>query len=185
MPKIFSKKNLSNLIFIIALVILIYPPSRVWFMRQIAFSPSIETISEREKLATYNWDLKGLNATSVNFKEFENKVVFVNFWATWCPPCRAEMPMIQNLVNDYKTKIDFMFVTNEDWSTVEKYFTKKGYNLPVYNSISAPPENFTKSNSIPASYIIDKEGNIVVSKIGAANWNSKKVRNLLDELSVK
>jgi len=177
-----TKKLISNSIFIIAVALLLYAPSREWLMRQIAFSPSIKNIEERVAIGSYNWDLKGLNTPSINFKEFEGKVIFVNFWATWCPPCRAEMPMIQNLYNDYKEKVAFVFVTDESWEKVEKYYTKNNYNLPTYNSLSSPPKKFTETNSIPASYLIDRNGKVVISKVGAANWNSKKVRNLLDEL---
>ena len=185
MIKIFKKKNISNALFIIVLALMLYPPTREWGMRQIAFAPSVKDVSEADKLDTYNWELNGLNTQSLNFNEFENKVVFINFWATWCPPCRAEMPMIQSLYNDYKDKIAFVFVTNENWTTVEKYFIKKGYELPVYNSGSTPPNKFTETNSIPASYLIDKQGNIVISKTGAADWNSSKVRQLLDKLIKK
>jgi thiol-disulfide isomerase/thioredoxin len=184
MKQIFTKKTFSpsNIIFVILLVVMLYPPSREWIMRQIAFSPSIENKSNAEKLDTYNWDLKGLNTESINFNELKGKIVFVNFWATWCPPCRAEMPMIQELFNDYKNSVHFIFVTNENWQTVDNYFNKNGYNLPVYNAISTPPTKFTETNSIPASYLIDQEGNILISKTGSANWNSSKVRNLLDNL---
>lgn len=177
-----TRKFVSNIIFIIAVAVLLYPPSREWFMRQIAFAPSINNIEKREHLDTYNWSLKGLNTENINFNQLKNKVVFVNFWATWCPPCRAEMPMIQKLYNDYKEKIDFVLVTTENWNTVEQFFNKNGYHLPVFNSIDVPPKRFTETNSIPASYIISKNGEILISKVGAANWNSAKVRNLLDEL---
>jgi len=180
-----KKKSISNILFVIAVAVLLYPPSREWFMRQIAFAPSIENVENTEKISYYNWNLKGLNTESINFKELENKVLFVNFWATWCPPCRAEMPMIQKLYNDYKDKVAFVFVTNEDWNTVSTFFNKNGYDLPVYNSTSTPPQKFTETNSIPASYLIDKKGAILISKVGAANWNSSKVRNLLDELIEK
>ncbi|WP_299527731.1 TlpA disulfide reductase family protein [uncultured Lutibacter sp.] len=185
MNKLFSKKVLSNLLFLIAIGLLLYPPTREWGMRQIAFAPSVENTENAETLNSYNWDLKGLNVESVNFKEFENKVIFINFWATWCPPCRAEMPMIQKLYNDYKDKVAFVFVTNEDWNTVQPYFDKNEYDLPVYNSLSSPPKNFTETNSIPASYLIDKNGTILISKVGAADWNSNKVRKLLDDLISK
>ena len=179
-----NKKSISNIIFVLAVVLLLYPPTREWFMRQIAFSPSIENNST-EKIDTYNWQLNGLNTENINFTELKDKVVFVNFWATWCPPCRAEMPMIQDLYNDYKDKVAFVFVTNESWETVEKFYLKNEYNLPSYNSVTTPPNKFTETNSIPASYLIDKEGKILISKTGAANWNSTKVRNLLDELILK
>ncbi len=180
-----NRKYISNIVFVIAVVVLLYPPSREWFMRQIAFAPSIENLENSEKINSYNWQLRGLNTENINFNELENKVVFVNFWATWCPPCRAEMPMIQELYNDYKDKIEFVFVTSESWETVEKFYVKNNYNLPSYNSISLPPEKFTETNSIPASYLIDKKGNILISKTGSANWNSDKVRDLLDELILK
>ncbi|REE81717.1 thiol-disulfide isomerase/thioredoxin [Lutibacter oceani] len=180
-----NRKSISNIVFVIAVVVLLYPPSREWFMRQIAFAPSIENLENSEKINSYNWQLRGLNTENINFNELENKVVFVNFWATWCPPCRAEMPMIQELYNDYKDKIEFVFVTSESWETVEKFYVKNNYNLPSYNSISLPPEKFTETNSIPASYLIDKKGNILISKTGSANWNSDKVRDLLDELILK
>ena len=177
-----NRKSISNIIFIIAIAVLLYPPSREWFMRQIAFSPSIESVKETEKLDTYNWSLNGLNTESLNFNKLEGKVVFVNFWATWCPPCRAEMPMIQKLYNDYNDKVVFIFVTAESKGTVETFFNKNNYNLPVYNSVTMPPAKFTETNSIPATYLIDKKGNIRINETGAANWNSDKVRNLLDTL---
>jgi thiol-disulfide isomerase/thioredoxin len=180
-----NRKSISNVIFVMAIVILLYPPSREWFMRQIAFAPSVVDAEDTEKIVSYNWNLNGLNTESINFNEFEGKVVFVNFWATWCPPCRAEMPMIQKLYDDYKDKVAFVFVTSEKLNTVETFFNDKGYNLPVYNSVTIPPNKFTETNSIPASYLIDINGNIRISKVGAANWNSEKVRSLLDSLLKK
>lgn len=178
-----NKKNISNIVFVLIVAMLLYPPSKEWFMRQIAFSPSVD-IESTNNIGNYKWELKGLNSESLNFKEFENRVIFVNFWATWCPPCRAEMPMIQEIYNDYKDKIAFVFVTSENWETVNKFFEKNNYNLPTYNSIGLPPTKLTETNSIPASFLIDKNGNIVINKVGAANWNSNKVREVIDKLLV-
>lgn len=182
MIKIFKKKNISNLIFIIVLALMLYPPTREWGMRQIAFSPSVKDSDSAEKIENYNWVLNGLNSENINFNELKDKVIFVNFWATWCPPCRAEMPMIQDLYNDYKDQVAFIFLTNENWNTVNKFFQKNNYDLPTYNSIGLPPKKFTETNSIPASYLINKKGEILISKVGAANWNSIKVRKLIDDL---
>lgn len=184
MSKIFNKKNfsVSNILFVIAVAVMLYPPSREWVQRQLAFSPSVENVEDSEKIDNYDWTLNGLNTEAINFSELKEKVIFVNFWATWCPPCRAEMPMIQKLYDDYKDKVAFIFVTSENWSTVEEFYKKNNYNLPSYNSVSSPPIEFTKTNSIPATYVLDKNGHILISKTGAADWDSKKVRELIDSL---
>ena len=181
MKPFLTKNKISNLLFVLALVVLLYPPSREWFMRQIAFSPSIN-LEGNKTIDTYDWELKGLNTSNINLKQMKGEIIFVNFWATWCPPCRAEMPMIQNLFDDYKENVNFIFVTNENWTKVETFFEKNKYNLPVYNSVSLAPQLFLETNSIPASYLIDSNGNIVIDKVGAADWNSDKVRELLDNL---
>ena len=179
--KYLNKKNISNLLFIIAMAVMLYPPSREWVMRQVAFSPKIKSVENSDKLTSYNWQLKGLNTGDIDFENLKGKIIFVNFWATWCPPCRAELPMIQKFYDDYNGKIEFILVTNESWSTVEKFFNEKQYNLPVFNSINVPPSNFTKTNSIPASYLIDEDGNVVIEKVGAANWKSDSLKKYIEE----
>ena len=182
MNKIFSKKSLSNVIFVLAIVLLVYTPTRTWILRQIAFAPSVKNVESSDKIDSYNWNLKGLNTEDIDFKNLKGKVIIVNFWATWCPGCGAEKPMFQKLYNDYNDKVTFLFVTNENWDVVNSYFTKAGYNLPVYNSKTIPPQIFLETNSIPASYLIDGEGNVRIKKVGAADWNSNKVRSFIDEL---
>ncbi len=145
-----------------------------------AFSPS-ESVSE-EKIENYNWQLKGLNTKSLNFGKLKGKVVFVNFWATWCPPCRAELPMIQALYDDYKDKVAFVFVTSETAEEVNTFFYDYNYELPVYNSSSKIPQQLAKTNSIPATYIIDKKGRIRVDEVGAVDWNSEATRELIEQL---
>ncbi len=172
----------SNLLFVVALFIMIYSPTREWVLRQIAFSPSVIESKEAEKIETYQWLLKGVTTEDLNFENTKNKVVLVNFWATWCPPCRAEMPMLQKLYQEYKDKVVFILVTNENQQKVTAFFTEKGYDFPVYNSITSPPQVFTKTNSIPATYLIDKNGKVRISKTGAADWNSDKVKKLIDNL---
>ena len=115
MKPFLTKNKISNLLFVLALVVLLYPPSREWFMRQIAFSPSIN-LEGNKTIDTYDWELKGLNTSNINLKQMKGEIIFVNFWATWCPPCRAEMPLIQNLFDDYKENVNFIFVTNENWT---------------------------------------------------------------------
>ena len=123
----FNRKTISNIIFVVLIGLLLYPPTKVYFIRLVSFAPSTITEEKREELADYNWKLKGLNTETVDFNSLKEKVVFVNFWATWCPPCVAEMPSIQKLYDDYKDKVAFVFISNEDWTTIDTFYKDKGY----------------------------------------------------------
>ena len=152
----------------------------VSFVTTRVFSLEIEK-NNRVKISNSNWQLVDLNGNSVNFQDFEKQVVLVNYWATWCPPCVAEMPSFQDLYDDYKEKLVFLFIANDEKVRVEKFIKKNNYYIPVYFQITqSPPE--MQSNSLPTTYIINKEGEIVVNKTGAADWDSGKVRDLLDNL---
>jgi len=172
---------LSNILFIVLIAALLYPNSRAFIMRQLAFAPSVSAEVNSPTLADYNWQLKGLNTSDINFESLRSKVIFVNIWATWCPPCRAEMPLIQELYNDYKDKVNFVLVTSDNVQKVTAYYKEHGLDLPTYNMQSRGPKLF-ETRSIPATYIVSKKGKVVVSTVGAADWNSKKVRKLLDKL---
>ena len=176
-----TKKHISNILFVVLIGLMLYPPTKTYFIRFISFSPSEISSEKQQSLSSYTWHLKGLNTTNVDFNQLKGKVIFVNFWATWCPPCVAEMPEIQKLYNDYKEKVVFLFVTNDDWETVQKFLTKNNYHLPIYNPLTQPPKELI-SNSIPTTYVINKQGKIVVQKTGAASWNSKTTRKMLDKL---
>ena len=107
--------------------------------------------------------------------------MLVNLWATWCPPCIAEMPDLQALYNEYGDRVEFLFVTQENKETVQQFLNKKGYTIPVYIPTSKTPEELS-SRSIPATYLIDKKGAIVINKKGAANWDSTSVKEEIERL---
>ncbi|WP_152287408.1 TlpA family protein disulfide reductase [Flavicella marina] len=178
--KKFIKKHWSNIVFVIAMGLVLHPTSKEVLLRTIALSPSLT--DESVVLDNYQWQLRGVNTQDVLLSSAKGKVVFVNFWATWCPPCRAEMPAIQNLYNQYKDDVVFLFVTQENKNKVATFFENYGYDLPVYNSGSRVPIQLNTTNSIPATYVIDKRGNIVISKTGAAAWDSKDSFELFDQL---
>jgi thiol-disulfide isomerase/thioredoxin len=145
------------------------------------FSPSIIDTEDRKVLDNYNWQLEDLEGNTFNYATTQNKVVLINFWATWCPPCIAEMPSLEKLHNDYKDKIIFLFVSNEDSKKVSKFITKNDYTFNVYKPLTQYPKVFNVS-SIPRTFLIDKKGKIVIDKTGASNWNSSKVRAVIDQL---
>ncbi|SHJ00484.1 TlpA family protein disulfide reductase [Algibacter luteus] len=181
-----TKGKIKNIIFFIIIGLLIIPqtrqPIQVLLHKSLAvFSPSTINTSKQETLEDYNWLLKNSEGTVLNFQDLKGKVILVNFWATWCPPCIAEMPSMEALYKDYSGKIDFVFVSNEDFQVVNEFIKKKGYTFEVFNPLTQYPSNFDVT-SIPRTFLLDKEGHIVIDKTGAANWNSDKVRTSIDDL---
>lgn len=185
----FIKKNLSNILFFGFIVFLFTPyglPVRATLTRGVSyittriFSMEIDE-DERKELSSFDWKLVNQKGELINLDTFKGKVIFINFWATWCPPCIAEMPSLQDLYEDYEEDVVFLFVADDKKDKVEKFIENKKYTIPVYFQASERPVEI-QSNSLPTTYILNTEGKIVVDKTGAADWNSKRVRDLLDEL---
>ena len=186
-----NKKTVYNIIFF-GFIIFIFTPyglgvkskliQGITYVKTFILSPSAANIDERIELDSYDFKLKGIaNANDVTLESLKGKVIFINYWATWCPPCRAEMPMIKKLYDDYKDNIVFLFITSDDRSKVEKFYTDHSYEFPTYNMLSNPPQQID-TKSIPATFILDKQAKVAIAEYGAADWNSAKVRKLLDEL---
>jgi thiol-disulfide isomerase/thioredoxin len=181
-----KKPKKSDIILLIIIAVLIIPqtrqPIQVVLHSVISkFNPSVIDKEDRKKVSYSTWKLRDLNGNDLNFRDTKGKIVFVNLWATWCPPCIAEFQGIQDLYNDYKDHVVFLLVSDESPETIKKFLDKNGYDIQIFNPVTNYPDDFN-AKSIPRTYIIDKEGNIVVDKKGAANWNSEKIRNLIDEL---
>ncbi|MFI2743982.1 TlpA family protein disulfide reductase [Zhouia sp. PK063] len=180
-----SKKQISNLLFIGLLAVILFTPVgttiKVWVNRLFAVSPSEVEVVSQQKVSAYNWRLVDDVNSTILFSRSRNRVVLVNFWATWCPPCIAEMPELQLLYSDYKDKVDFYFVTRDDFQKVNSFFKKNKYDLPVFHAVNNLPDEFNVS-SIPRTFVLNKKGNIVFDVTGAAAWNSEKFRKQLDAL---
>lgn len=181
----FLKNNWSNLLFILLIILLILPstrkPIQVTINRLVAVSPTKISNENRTVISNYDWKLEGLKEGAVNLTDARGKVAIINLWATWCPPCIAEMPSFQELYKDYKQKVNFYFISFEEEKILHRFMAKKEYDLPVYRPLSKAPQELM-SNSLPTTFLISKSGEIVVAKKGAANWNDKNFRNLLEEL---
>jgi thiol-disulfide isomerase/thioredoxin len=108
-----------------------------------------------------------LDGKPVSLQDFKGKVVLLNFWATWCGPCKAEMPSLQRLYNKISPSgVQFLLVSQEDASTVRRYAKKKKLQLPFYTLKGDIPAPF-QTQGIPATYVLSPDGH-TFSHEGAA-----------------
>lgn len=184
----FLKKHKSNLIFAAVILIIFLTPIgfhlKVFVNRYINFSPSEIALEEQVTLNNYNWNLTDDKGTEIDFNSYKNKVVIINFWATWCPPCVAEMPSFQELYIKYKDDIVFLFVANDKQKKVTNYMEENNFTFTNFYEVSPTPTELV-SSSIPTTFIIDKKGRIVMQKKGAANWNSDYINSFLKKIIEK
>ena len=181
----FIKKHGSNVLFGCFIILLIIPqtriPIQVFLQRTISLSPSEILKEDRIVLKSYNWNLIDTTSKSLNLKQSKGSVILINYWATWCPPCIAEMPAMQNLYDLYGNQVDFYFITNDDPNKVSNYLKTENYKLPVYFQAGKSPV-ILESNSLPTTFLLSKEGEIVMKEVGAARWNASKVHHTIDKL---
>lgn len=181
----FFKKNASSIFLLIFILLLFIPqtgtPIRVFVNRLISMSPSEIDKDERAHLTDYHWNLQDLNGEKIDFKRSEGKVIVLNIWATWCPPCLAEMPSLHNLYKEFGHSVDFYFVSWEERQVLQHFLSKKDYILPVYQPLGEMP-SILDSSSLPTTYLISQDGEIVIKKTGAASWDSESVVNLINDL---
>lgn len=113
--------------------------------------------------------------------DLRGQVIFMNFWATYCPPCVAELPEIEKAYQKHRNQVAFLLVTNEKPEVVDAFMQKHGYDFPVFYPETRTPEVFNVT-SIPTTFIISREGKIVARKTGASNWDSRTTDRLFEEL---
>ncbi len=144
-------------------------------------------VSESDKMAAeYDFTLLTFEGEKFDFRDLKGKVVFMNFWASWCAPCVAEMPNIQNLYNSYKDRDDIVFVMislDRDPEKARKFIKRKDFNFPVFTpDYTSGIPGIYESPSIPTTFVLNKNGFIDTKKVGMANYDTSKFRKYLDRL---
>jgi len=148
--------------------------------------PEINIPINEQQNADYNLNLIQFNNTELNLEDLKGKVIFLNFWASWCPPCRAEMPTIQSLYNKMKDRKDLVFVMvslDNDSAKAKKFIKESSFSFPVYFLNGNFPKIYD-SGTIPSTYVISKEGKIVAKEVGMADYNTDKFQNFLNQLII-
>ncbi len=131
-----------------------------------------------------DFTLNNLEGSEVSLKDFEGKVVFLNFWATWCGPCREEMPSMEGLWQRFKEE-DFVILAvdlRESRGEVVSFMKEYGLTFPVLLDSKGEVGSMFGVRAIPTTYLLDSEGRIVGGAIGARDWESEDAFELIESL---
>lgn len=181
------KFKLGDILLILFIALLLIPQTRkpiqvaINRLKIAVWSPGIQDVDDREQMQAFQYAVRDLNGAPKTISIGQGTVSFISYWATWCAPCIAELPGIQKLYTDYGDRVNFLLLTQEDTEIVQRFLDKKAYELPVYFPQMQTPE-LLRETSIPINYIIDAQGNIVIKETGAADWDSQRLREMIDGL---
>lgn len=149
-------------------------------------SPASE--SKADPTFDYAFTIKDLRGNKVSFDQYKGKVVFLNLWATWCGPCKAEMPGIHNLYVKMKGEpIEFVMLSidkDKALPKVESYVKNNSYTFPVFMPSGYLAQQLLVP-SIPTTFVISKEGKIVMKEVGTRNYNTNKMMEFLKKQAAR
>ncbi len=132
-----------------------------------------------------DFTLTDMHGQKVSLSQFRGKVVVLNFWATWCPPCREEMPSMERLYRKYQDKGLVMLAVNVEENgkqAVENFLQKNPHSFPILLDSENVAQNGYGVFRFPESFIIDRNGVVVEKIIGARDWMSGSTYKLVSFL---
>ena len=130
--------------------------------------------------------LPDLNGQVVRLSQLKGKVVILNIWTTWCPPCRQEMPTMERLYQRLKSSEVFMLAVSQDVdgrNTVVPYLQEGGFTFPVLLDVHGEVGKKYGVTGYPETFIIDRQGKVVYHHIGYNDWSQPTVETALRRLA--
>lgn len=194
-----KKSHIFNIVLLgFAVLMLVSPGTKAWVSRGLMkvglFKPNLETPANSKEHSGARTHTAYMQQGSLSFLDSEGnrydaaslagKVVFINFWATWCPPCIAEMPSINQLYQQFKDHEQVLFLIVDVDNEMEKsvqFMNDKKLGLPVHVAQGEIPTAWL-GRSIPTTVILDKKGEIAARHEGMADYGRKEVVEFMNEL---
>ncbi|MBC8035365.1 MAG: TlpA family protein disulfide reductase [Chitinophagaceae bacterium] len=184
-----SGSNILTLFLLAGLVLMIFNSgSKSWMMRQMMnigfFQAEMDENGSALPETPPGLVFQDGTGKKIDIAELTGKVIFINFWATWCGPCVAEMPSINRLYEHYKDNdkvLFFMVDVDSNYPKAQKFMDKKHLPLPVYIPAGPIPSNML-GGSIPCTVVIDKSGKMAFRHEGAADYDNKKFKDAILKL---
>lgn len=149
--------------------------------------PNTEQMDEKRLSTQEEIDLdvtlRDVDGVPIKLEQFRGKVLFINLWATWCPPCLAEMPGIHNLYRDlgHQDVVFLMVSVDKDFAKAKAYVEDQEFDFPIYQMAGRWPPALS-SSTIPTTYVIDKTGKLVLQHQGMAKYNTADFKTFLGGL---
>ena len=167
-----------------------YKELSILYLNEVIEAPKLEAPSAEDmKVSTIDFDSNMLQFSDLEnniftIQNFKGKNLFINYWATWCNPCLAEMPYMAELYEKYKDEEDiiFLYLSREKLETIKNYIPKDEslQQLPIYKIIT--DDEFFATSGIPTTFIVNSDGEVIVKDLGSAFWNDESVFKFIDNL---
>ena len=167
-----------------------YKDLSVMYLNEVIEAPNLEPPSAQDmKVTTIDFDSNVLQFSDLEnniftLQNFKGKNLFINYWATWCNPCLAEMPYMAELYENYKDEEDiiFLYLSREKLEVIKNYIPKDEslQQLPIYKIIT--DDEFFATSGIPTTFIVNSDGEVIVKDLGSAFWNDESVFKFIDNL---
>jgi len=147
-------------------------------LRQMGLQPP------KQRVESIDFELQDLSGTTRRLSDFSGKVVFLNFWATWCGPCRFEMPSMEKLYQRFKAKGLVVVAVNlqEDRDSVMRFVEKYELSFPVLLDATGRIGATYGARSIPTTYLVDRDGSVLAGTVGTREWDTEEYVRLFEKL---
>ena len=167
-----------------------YKDLSIMYLNEVIEPPKLEAPSAEDmKVTKIDFDSNMLQFSDLEnniftLQNFKGKNLFINYWATWCNPCLAEMPYMAELYENYKDEDDiiFLYLSREKLEIIKNYIPKDEslQQLPIYKIIT--DDEFFATSGIPTTFIVNSDGEVIVKDLGSAFWNDESVFKFIDNL---
>jgi peroxiredoxin len=139
---------------------------------------------KRDEKKAPNFTLKSTDGKTIKLSDYKGKVVIIDFWATWCPPCRRGIPDLISIQKEYKKKMVVIGISLDAENTIKDvpgFIKENGINYPIVYGDDKVVADYGGIRSIPTSFVIDKEGNVADWHVGLVEKDVfvKKIKELL------
>jgi thiol-disulfide isomerase/thioredoxin len=183
------KNGFTTLLICFLILMLVSPGAKSWVLQKLVSMGLFRANIQQEGVsgvASKETDFRFVNesGTVVSTDSLRGKVVFVNFWASWCPPCRAEMPSLQKLYDRFKNdkRMVMLFMNEDDDKAKAISFLKENqYSFPLLSTVG-PVGASLFSGTLPTTLVLDKTGKLVMHHLGIADYGSESFINQLTNL---